>query len=39
MRAFVEKIINKIVSERKKLLQELASEAYAQKLRNQPKSQ
>jgi hypothetical protein len=33
MRAFVEKIVDRIISERKKLLKELASEAYAQKLR------
>ena len=33
MRAFVEKIVDRIIAERKKLLKELASEAYAQKLR------
>ena len=33
MRSFVEKIVNKIIKERKKLLNELASETYAQKLR------
>jgi hypothetical protein len=33
MKGFVEKIIDRIISERKTLLKELASEAYAQKLR------
>lgn len=34
MRAFLEKVVDKIIVERKKLIRELASEAYAQKLRN-----
>ncbi len=34
MRDFVEKIVDRIIKERKHLLQELASESYAQKLRN-----
>ncbi len=33
MRTFIEKIVDRIISERKTLLKELASEAYAQKLR------
>jgi hypothetical protein len=33
MKAFVEKVVNKIIKERKNLLNELASETYAQKLR------
>ncbi len=33
MRAFVEKIVDRIITQRKKLLKEMASEAYAQRLR------
>ncbi len=33
MRAFIEEIVDRIVTQRKKLLREMASEAYAQKLR------
>ena len=33
MKAFVEKIVNKIIMERKNLLNELASETYTKKLR------
>lgn len=33
MRSFIEKIVNRIIAERKSLIKELASEAYAQRLR------
>ena len=33
MRAFVEKIVDAIIARRQKLIKELASETYAQKLR------
>ncbi len=33
MRALIENIVDRIITQRKKLLKEMASEAYAQKLR------
>ncbi len=33
MRTFVEKVVDKLIRERKKLLEEMASETYAKKLR------
>ena len=33
MRAFIERIVDGIIAKRKKLLKEIASEGYAQKLR------
>jgi hypothetical protein len=35
MRAFIEKTVDAIIARRKKLIKELASEIYAQKLRAQ----
>lgn len=37
MRGFVEKIVDSIIAERKKLLKIMASEAYARQLRMQQK--
>lgn len=33
MRVFIEKIVDRVIIERRKLIEELASETYAEKLR------